>query len=178
MNHLCGFANKTMIDISDRTWGRRARSLDVLLDLSRWLIMSRDLSHPLGVYLHLAQASLRGQRPLMRDRMLVLAGVIATEIGLTSIAAYCRDEILRHNPRHIVRRWPSVAIALADEDFLAFLKQIRRRYPTERAERMLDALGFVMGQERETYYSDAEYAAAILGTTPDDLDRRFETPQT
>ncbi|MDG2384667.1 MAG: hypothetical protein P8N76_23560 [Pirellulaceae bacterium] len=140
--------------------------------------MSRNLSHPLGVYLHLAQASLRGKRPLMRDRMLVLASVIAAELGLGSIAAYCRDEILQNNPRHIVRRWPSVVIALSDEDFQAFLKQIRRRYPAERAERMLDALGFVMGQERETYYSDAEYAAAILGTTPDELDQRFKTPQT
>ena len=32
----------------------------------------------------------------MRDRMLVLGGSVAAELGLHSLAAYCRDEILRH----------------------------------------------------------------------------------
>ncbi len=132
----------------------------------------------LGVYLHLAQASKRGRRLLMRDRMLVLGGSLAAELGLHSLAAYCRDEILSHNPKHMIRRWATVAHALDDDDFLVFLKQIRRRYPTERAERMLDAMGLDMARERETYYTDAEYAAAILGTTPNELARRFPARQT
>jgi hypothetical protein len=110
--------------------------------------------------------------------MLVLGGCLAAELGLHSLAAYCRDEILRHNPKHLIRRWSTVSIALADEEFLVFLKQMRRRYPTERAERMLDVMGLDMARERETYYTDAEYAAAILGTTPNELDRRFPARQT
>ncbi len=135
--------------------------------------MPRVHSRQLGIFLHLAQACRRRQRPLMRDRMLVLAGVLAAEIGLPSVANYCRDHILQHNPRHLVRRWPNLAEALEDEDFRFFLKQVRRRYPTEKAERMLDSLGLVMARERDVYYSDVEYAAAILGMTPVELDRLY-----
>ena len=109
----------------------------------------------------------------MRDRMLVLAGVLASEIGLPSVADYCRDHVLRHNPRHLIRRWPTITAALEDEDFRLFMKQVRRRYPAEKAERMLDTFGLVMARERDTYYTDAEYAAAILGTTPAELDRLY-----
>ena len=140
--------------------------------------MSAVPVHQLGVYLHLAQASKRGRRLLMRDRMLVLGGSLAAELGLHSLAAYCRDEILRHNPKHLIRRWATVALALDDDDFLVFLKQVRRRYPSERVERMLDSMGLDMARERETYYTDAEYAAAILGTTPNELARRFPAGQT
>ena len=50
--------------------------------------------------------------PLMRSRMLVLAGSLAAELELPSVAAYCRDQILRQNPRHLVRRWPTLGVAL------------------------------------------------------------------
>jgi hypothetical protein len=30
-----------------------------------------------------------------------------------------------------------------------------------------------MAHERETYYSDNEYAAALLGTTPSELEKMF-----
>ena len=129
-----------------------------------------ELSHQLGVYLHLAQASLRRRRPLVRDRMLLLAGVTAANMQLPALAAYCRHEILRHNPQHLVRRWATLPEALVDEDFLSLLRQLRRKYPLEKTERLLDALGVDMAREREAYYSDLEYAAAILGIAPDDLE--------
>ncbi len=126
-------------------------------------------SYQLGVYLHLAQASQRRRRPLVRDRMLLLAGVTAANMQIESLAAYCRRAILQHNPQHIVRRWPSLPEALVDEEFLAFLRQVRRKYPPEKAERLLDALGVELARERDAYYSDLEYAAAILGIEPDEL---------
>ena len=61
--------------------------------------MIKFMSSPaeqLGMYLHLARASQQRQRPLVRDRLLVLAGAIAVEMGLNGIAAYCRQQILDH----------------------------------------------------------------------------------
>jgi hypothetical protein len=105
--------------------------------------------------------------------MLVLAGAIASEIGLTSVANYCRSEILLHNPQHMVPRWPTLEAAMVDDDFRVFLRQVRRRYPSEKAERILASLGVNLARERETYYSDAEYAAAILGRTTSELDALY-----
>ena len=128
-----------------------------------------DLSHELGVYLHLAQASQRRRRPLVRDRMLLLSGVVAANLGLHKLSDYCRQEILQHNPRHLVGKWLSIPEALLDEEFLALLKTVRRRYPVERAEQLLSSLGIEIENERSTYYRDEEYAASILGVDPLDL---------
>ena len=123
----------------------------------------------LGIFLHLSQAYQRRQQPLVRARMLVLAGAIASELQLETIAEYCRSEILSLNPNHMVRRWSSIALALRDDEFQAFLKQMRRRFPSEKAERILVSFGLQLANERDTYYSDEEYAASILATTPSEL---------
>jgi hypothetical protein len=110
---------------------------------------------------------------LVRDRLLVIAASIAVDEQLPLIAAFCRRKILDHNPGHLVRRWEPIVGANNDPDFQTFLKQMRRRYPREKAERMLVSLGLDMARERETYYSDYEYAAALLGATPEQLQSRF-----
>lgn len=127
----------------------------------------------LGIYLHLARASQRRRRLHVRDRLFVIAGVNAVRIGLDRIAAYCRQQVLEHNPQHLIRRWATISEALEESDFLHFLKQLQRRYPQERAERMIDSLGIEMGRERDAYFSDEEYAAALLDLTPDRLDQLF-----
>jgi hypothetical protein len=129
----------------------------------------------LGLYLHLARASEQRRRPLVRDKLLLLAGVIAARMELPHIAALCRQRILEHNPGHMVRRWPTLGDALEDDDFLHLLRQAQRRYPLEKAERMLVTLGIDMAREREAYYSDNEYAAALLGVTPAELEKMFGT---
>ena len=129
--------------------------------------------HLLGLYLQLAQASKKRQRPFVRDRLLLLAGVTAVTAGLSTIAACCRDEILQNNPQHMIRRWVSMEDALADVNFRQLVQQNLRRYPLEKAEQMLTSLGIDMSHESESYYSEYEYAAALLGTTPDILDERF-----
>jgi hypothetical protein len=136
------------------------------------VVMSRPVDL-LGLYLHLARASRQRRRPHVSDRLLVLAGVIAARMGLPRIAACCRQRILEHNPQHLVGRWATLSDALNDDDFLHFLKHLQRRFPQEKAERMLSTLGIELGRERETYYTDEEYAAALLGDTPDNLERRF-----
>jgi hypothetical protein len=135
-----------------------------------------DVSEPirlLGVYLHLARASELRRRPHVRDRLFVLAAVIASDAGLPRVAAYCRHRVLQHNPHHMIRRWPNLAEALEDPDFIYFLRHLQRRFPPEKAERMLEKLNIEMGRERDAYYTDEEYAASLLGTTPDALESLF-----
>ncbi len=133
-----------------------------------------DAVEILGLYLHLAAASERRQRPHVRDRLLVIAAMIAARMELPRVAAYCRQKILLHNPQHLIGRWSRVEQALEDSDFQHLLRNIQRRYPQEKAERLLDNLGIERGRERAAYYSDEEYAAALLGSTPEKLRQLFD----
>ncbi|MBI3839165.1 MAG: hypothetical protein HY288_14695 [Planctomycetia bacterium] len=123
----------------------------------------------LGIYLHLSRASHLRRQPMIRDKLLVLAGVQAEEMGLEQISALCRHKILAHNSRHLVGQWPTFASALPDEQFQSYLKQLRRRYSAEKTEHMLHSLGIELGRERDAYFSDLEYAAALLDTKPEDI---------
>jgi hypothetical protein len=127
----------------------------------------------LGLYLHLARASEKRRRPHVCDRLLFAAAAIAARMRLFRISRYCRRKILQHNPRHAIGRWENLGEALEDPDFLALLRSIQRRYPQEKAERLLASLGIERGRERDAYYDDEEYAAALLGTTPEELEQLF-----
>ena len=105
--------------------------------------------------------------------VLLLAGSTALDLSLRPIAEYCRQLVLDHNPNHLMRRWSTFQEAAGDEEFQCFVRQLQRRYPQEKAERLLQSLGVELGNERQAYFSDYEYAAALLGTTPDSLDRMF-----
>jgi hypothetical protein len=125
------------------------------------------------MYLHLARASQQRQRPLVRDKMLVLAGAVAAERGLRQVAACCRERVLSHNAGHLVGRYASLEEALGDERFQTYLRKLRRDFPLEKAEHILDSLGIQLAGERETYYTDHEYAASLLGLSTEELERRF-----
>ena len=125
----------------------------------------------LGLYLHLARASERRNRPHVRDRMLVLAGVIAARMELPAVAAYCQRQVVAHNPGHLVGKYPDLATALEDSDFLHLLRQHQRNYPQEKAEQLLANLGVQQANERDTYFTDEEYAAALLGVSVEELHR-------
>jgi hypothetical protein len=127
----------------------------------------------LAVYLHLARGAQLRRQPLVRDRVLLLAAVIAAQIELKPIAAACRERILAHNPRHIIARWPTVTKALAEEDFQTLVNQLSTRYAPEHIERLVEQLGIERGCERAVYASDGEFAAALLGCDWDDLVQRF-----
>lgn len=123
----------------------------------------------LAVYLHLARASGQRRQPLAKDKLLILAAAAAAESGLDEVSAYCRRAVLRHNPQHLLREWPTIEDALAAADFQAFLKKLRREYSSERAEHLLDSLGIQVADERRSYFSDHEYAVALLGHTPESI---------
>jgi hypothetical protein len=135
--------------------------------------MSRTARH-LFVYLALAQASGRRQRPFVRDRLLALAGAIAAEMEMQAIAAYCRHLVLAHNPGHQMRRWATLREATDDLDFLHLLASIERRYPIERAETLLERLGLRPQRDRLDYASDEEFAASLLDTTWPELQKWYE----
>ncbi|MEX2118346.1 MAG: hypothetical protein WD847_01945 [Pirellulales bacterium] len=130
----------------------------------------------LGLFLHLARASEQRNRPWVRDKFLVLAAVTASQDGLEQIAAFCRRKILSNNPGHLVGHHESIADALDDERFRGFLIQLRKRYSRERAEHMLSSLDIDLASERDSYFSDHEYAAALLGTSPEELEELFNGP--
>lgn len=127
----------------------------------------------LGLYLHLARAAELRRQPLVRDRLLLLAGVLAVRLELLPIAECCRERILRHNPGHMISRWPTLAEAVDEEDVQSLLIQLLRRYSPEQAEQLLVQLGIERGQEQAVYESDGEYTAALLGEKWPDLVERF-----
>jgi hypothetical protein len=120
----------------------------------------------LGMYLHLARASQLRRQPMVHDRMLVLAGVTAAEMGLAGVSAKCRERVLAHNHQHLLRDWPTMDAALEDSRFQTFVRQLRRRYSPEKAEHLLQSLGVEWVNERAAYYTDEEYATALLAATP------------
>ncbi len=138
-----------------------------------------DSCQLLGCYLHLAQACDLRRQPLERGKMLVMAGVTSAEMGLNPIAAYCRRKILANNPGHLVGQFRSFSVALQDERFQGYLRQLQRNFPREKLEHMLASLGIELGNERDTYESDYEYAAGLLGMTPSAMEaalRKIEPP--
>ena len=127
----------------------------------------------LAMYLHLAEAARLRRQPLARDRVLLLAAVIAAQIDLAPIAAACRELILAHNPGHLLQRWATIGAALGDEDFQSLVSQLSTRYGPEHVERLVEQLGIERGSERAAYASDGEYAAALLRLNWDELVQRF-----
>ncbi|QGJ69084.1 Hypothetical protein PBC10988_7500 [Planctomycetales bacterium 10988] len=126
----------------------------------------------LGLYLNLARSSDIRNRSYVRDKFLVLAGVCASEIGLEQVAHHCRQKILDHNPGHLLRYYSSFEEAIQTERFDSYLNQLLRMYPLEKAEYMLDCLGIDPQKERRSYFSDLDYAAALLEVTPEELNRQ------
>ena len=127
----------------------------------------------LALYLHLARASELRRRPLVRDRLMVIAAAAAARAGLPRISALCRSKILSHNAGHMFRRWDTVETAILAEEFEPYLKQLERRFPPEKAEQMLQSLEVDISGERDAYFSDEEYAASIWGLTLADLTAKF-----
>lgn len=123
----------------------------------------------LVVYLELARAARRRNRPWDRDKLLLLAGAAAAERGRHTIASLCKGEILAHNAGHLIGQYGKLAEALSDDRFSRYLTQLRRSYTPERCEHMLASLGIDADERRSQFADLDEYAAAMLseGAEPD-----------
>jgi hypothetical protein len=125
----------------------------------------------LAIYLHLARAASYRLRPMVQVKLLLLAAIVAYQLRLLRICAACRTKMLELNRNHMMRRWPTIGDALDDPDFRHFLHQVERRYPLEKAEQMLEGLDIDAANERETYFTDEEYAASLLGVSVSSLEK-------
>ena len=92
---------------------------------------------------------------------------------MPAVAHFCRQLILQNNQGHMLRKWPNFEEALDDNDFRIFLKQVRRKFPTERAEIQLAEMNYECDVRRQDYESDDDYAAAIMGVDSEWLQEHF-----
>src|SRR6187401_3546713 len=98
---------------------RRSRNATEGVPYSAFPAIIRPMAPPvelLGTYLQLVRGAELRRQPLVRDRVLVLAAVLAVQMeGLTPIAECCRERVLAHNRGHMLSRWPTVAEARLHE---------------------------------------------------------------
>jgi hypothetical protein len=85
-----------------------------------------------GWYDHQGQAKLR-------DWFLVLAADAALALGHADKAERLRQRLLHVNPHHLLRPFGSFAEALRSPDVQGYIADLRRNYPLETAEQLLQA---------------------------------------
>lgn len=136
-------------------------------------IMFIDPTREIVIFARLAQA-FKGRLMLQdRDRALVMTGVCASMLQMEAIANFCHQLILKNNRGHLLKRYDSFEEALKTEDFVTFLKQVRRKLPTEKAETQLEELGYHCPVKRKDYDDPDVYIAAILGVDFDWVKENF-----
>ena len=91
----------------------------------------------LDLYLNLAKVSEDQHRPQHRERFLALAASAAFDAGDASAAEACRSMIVDANPMHTFRRFNSAAEALGATEVAEYIVSLRRLYPFEKAEFLL-----------------------------------------
>lgn len=132
-----------------------------------------DHLQELVLFLRLAQAFKNRLQMSDRDRALVLAGTYAAMLQMKPVAEFCRTVILQNNHGHMLRKWPTFGQAIEEPDFGTFLKQVRRRFPTERAEILLQEMGYECDVRRTDHETEEEYVAAVMGVDTEWLREHF-----
>ncbi len=125
------------------------------------------------MFLRLAQA-FRSRRQMQdRDRALIIAGTCASLLQLKTIANFCRMLILQNNQGHMMKKWPTFAEAIEEEDFIVFLKHIRKRLPAEKAESLLAEMDYQCEVRKSDCKTNEEFAAAVMGVDVEWLQENF-----
>jgi hypothetical protein len=119
----------------------------------------------LDLYLHLARASEQQDRPLQRDKFLVVASALAVRAGYPKISDDCRKRILSHNPNHMLKAYPSMREALKSDDVRQYATQLVRIYPYEKAEYLLQKFR-AAGYNGSHGFEDLEAALGRRKATP------------
>ena len=132
-----------------------------------------DKLQELVLFLRLAQAFKKRLKMPDRDRALVLAGTYAAMLKMNPVAEFCRTLILQNNHGHMLRKWPTFADAIQESDFITFLRQVRRRLPTEKAETLLVELGYTCDVQQSDYENEDEFVAAVMGVDNEWLVEHF-----
>jgi hypothetical protein len=93
----------------------------------------------LQVYEELATWYDRQGQAKLRDWFLVLAADTAQTLGQADHAERLRQRLLHGNPHHLVRPFRSFAEALQSPDVQGYVADLRRNYPPETAEQLLQS---------------------------------------
>lgn len=96
-----------------------------------------------------------------RDRFLILAADAAWNGGQPDAAEGYRRRILEYNPNHLLRPYPSFADALKSPDILAYVQQLRRGYPRDRALELMKELD--LQDPRQKPRTDDDFKIADSG---------------
>lgn len=132
-----------------------------------------DPTREIVIFARLAQAFKNRLQMQDRDRALVMTGVCASMLEMEVIASFCRQLILKNNPGHMLKRSESFHEALREEGFVTFLKQVRRKLPTEKAENLLVEFGYKCDVKRRDYTDPNVYIAAVMGVDYDWMKENF-----
>jgi hypothetical protein len=93
----------------------------------------------LQVYEELATWYDRQGQAKLRDWFLVLAADTAQGLGQVDQAERLRQRLLHVNPHHLLRPFKSFAEALQSPDVRGYVADLRRNYPPETAEQLLQS---------------------------------------
>lgn len=121
-----------------------------------------DLDMSVARYLRLADLAQRKGQVSGRNRFLLLAAVDACHAGLLSVATLCRNRVLRDEPRHLIRRFPTIPDAIRSEDFQSFARRLARFCSREQAEHLLNDQTNPEFHE-DTWESLLEFAKWLMG---------------
>src|SRR5262249_36287261 len=109
------------------------------------------LETTLRIYQELADRYDRQREAKQRDLFLVLAADAAHAMGREEEAERLRARLLRASPHNLLRPFSSFAEALSSPDIQLYIADLKRQFPAELAERLLqaqrdqDPLGFSFG---------------------------------
>jgi hypothetical protein len=122
------------------------------------------------VYRELADWHERQGLAQLRDRFLVLAAAAAFSAGWSDEAERLRQRLLRGTPHHLLRPFYSFAEAMHSADVQGYLDDLRRQYPLEKAEKLLDSLRGHVPQpgRRESPFLPPTAPDIDIGPAPDD----------
>jgi len=133
-----------------------------------------DPTREIVIFARLAQAFKNRLQMQDRDRALIMVGVCASMLEMEVIANFCRQLILQNNHGHMLKRFENFREALRTEDFVTFLKQVRRKLPTEKAENLLVEFGYQCDVKRRDYTDPDVYIAAVMGVDYEWMKENFQ----
>src|SRR5262249_13698128 len=99
-----------------------------------------SVEHVVRVYQQLAEGYEKQGQAQMRDRFLVLAADAALGGGRPDEAERLRGRLLPQNRHPLLKTYPSLAEALKVPDVRSYVTDLRRSYPPETAQNLLQSL--------------------------------------
>jgi hypothetical protein len=101
--------------------------------------MSTSIARSLQIYEELGTWYDRQGQAKLRDWFLVLAADAALTLGQPDQAEKLRQRLLHANPHHLLRPFASIAEAMESPDVQGYVADLRRNYPLETAEQLLQS---------------------------------------